>query len=50
MKIALDCGSDLGIDLTVLQKCYDIYKKVQDNGDGDKDFGIVYQYLVNKKI
>lgn len=45
LNIAIDCAQSLGLDLNVLEKCKRLYEIPQANGDGNKDFGIVYQYM-----
>lgn len=45
LNIALECGDEIGFDWDVLRKCRDLYQIASDNGDGNKDFAIVYQYM-----
>jgi 3-hydroxyisobutyrate dehydrogenase len=47
--IASDCAKRVGLDLEVTEKVIEHYKALKDLNKGNKDFSIVYQYILNNK-
>lgn len=45
LGIASECAKEVGADITFGEKSREIYKKLVDEGQGKKDFGIIFDKL-----
>ena len=51
MVLALNAAKGANADTTLLEKSLAYYKALEDGGEGHKDFGYAFQYIMkNKKI
>ena len=49
LQLAVDAGLSKGVQLEIGSATLDMYSAVVNDGLGQKDFSVVYDYLSNKK-
>ena len=49
MVLALNAARTADADTSLLEESLDYYKTLEDGGRGTKDFGYVFQYIMNNK-
>ena len=49
LRLAVDAGLSKGVQLEIGSATLDMYSAVVNDGLGQKDFSVVYDYLSNKK-
>eukprot|EP00461_Guttulinopsis_vulgaris_P000979 UN00979 len=49
MRLALDAAKDAGVELKLGKIATDNYAAISESGNGKKDFGYVYQHVLNQK-
>ena len=49
MNLALNAAKSCNADTSLLEQSMDYYQALEDAGEGKKDFGYVFQYIMNNK-